>query len=179
MTDRIRIKCTVAALLAALVCLSGWTFDGGQLASAPLDKDCLPDGTYAVEVTMVKLNRRDLSMANDAVNHSVKLTVEGGAYSATVDFRGLKINNYFGYLGTLMYYGEGFVFDEFGLPQGETKEAEVLATQKDADGQEVVDAYNRDTGKPYPDILRFPLVRKAGFEDGDVPLRVFVPIMES
>ncbi|MDR0595918.1 MAG: fibronectin type III domain-containing protein, partial [Clostridiales Family XIII bacterium] len=32
---------------------------------------------------------------------------------------------------------------------------------------------------PYPKSLRFPLVDKAGYADNDVPLQVFVPIMES
>ncbi|MDR2486836.1 MAG: NEAT domain-containing protein, partial [Clostridiales Family XIII bacterium] len=153
----------------------------GRLA-ASLDKDALPDGDYAVQVEMVKVNRKDYSMANDAIDHSARLTVQGGAYSVSLVFKGLTIRlagkDHFGYLSKLRYYGAGFTWDKYGYPQGDLLPATVVDTQKTAGGQTVVDSFN-DAGDPYPKTLRFPLVEKAAGEGGFVPLQVFVPIMES
>jgi hypothetical protein len=55
----------------------------------------------------------------------------------------------------------------------------VLTTQKNDDGSDVVDSYNSGQGWLYPDLIRFPLVNKANYEDDFVPLHVFVPIMDA
>ena len=45
-----------------------------------LDKNNLPDGTYSIYGEMIKMNRQEKSMSNDAINHYIKLTVENGQY---------------------------------------------------------------------------------------------------
>ena len=54
-----------------------------------------------------------------------------------------------------------------------------MTTQKDSDGNVVVDIYN-DASSPYPDTVSFELVKTAlNDENGFVPLQVFVPIMDA
>ncbi|MFR5068707.1 MAG: NEAT domain-containing protein [Eubacteriales bacterium] len=66
-----------------------------------MDKDNLPDGTYSIYGEMIKMNRQEKSMSNDAINHYIKLTVENGQYYLTMDFKGLSSLNRFGYLAEL------------------------------------------------------------------------------
>ena len=148
-----------------------------------LDKNNLEDGVYSIYGEMVKVNRKDLSMSNDAINHTIKLTVENGQYYLTMDFKGLSYLNKFGYLAELAYYDNGFVYDQYGEINGTLIAAEVLSTQKNADGTDVMDEFNQTggsyEGKLYPDQVKFPLVSDAlNDEDGCVPLQVFVPVME-
>jgi hypothetical protein len=116
-------------------------------------------------------------MANNAIGHNVKLTVEGGNYYITVDFKGLAIEDSFGYLSKLFYF-DPVAYDSYGNPTGTAKAAAVLSYQTNADGSYVVDRYN-DATRPYPDLLKFPLVNKTAYEGNYVPLQVFVPIMEA
>jgi hypothetical protein len=127
---------------------------------------------------MIKMNRRDLSMSNDAIGHDVFLSVEGGSYFITVTFSGLKIDNSFGYLSMLKYYSSGYSFDKYGNAIGMPVPATVMSYQTNADGSYVVDIYN-DASHPYPKDLKFPLVNKTSYEGNFVPLQVFVPIMEA
>ena len=60
--------------------------------------------------------------------------------------------------------------------QGSVTPAEVLSTQKNADGTDVIDKYN-DASNLYPELVRIKLVDKASEEF--VPLQVFVPIMDA
>lgn len=148
-----------------------------------LDKNNLEDGVYSIYGEMVKVNRKDLSMSNDAINHTIKLTVENGQYYLTMDFKGLSYLNKFGYLAELAYYDNGFVYDQYGEINGTLIAADVLSTQKNADGTDVMDEFNQAggsyEGKLYPDQIKFPLVSDAlNDEDGCVPLQVFVPVME-
>lgn len=143
-----------------------------------LDKDNLQDGSYSLNADMIKINRRDTSMSNDAVGHSVSLTVRNGVYYITAEFKGLNVDGSFGYLSRLKYYGAGFSYDSYGNPQGGVIPATVLSYQKDSGGKIIVDQYN-DASNPYPRQLQFPLVNKANYEGNFVPLQVFVPIMES
>lgn len=148
-----------------------------------LDKNNLEDGVYSIYGEMVKVNRKDFSMSNDAINHTVKLTVENGQYYLTMDFKGLSYLNKFGYLAELAYYDNGFVYDQYGEINGTLIAAEVLSTQKNADGTDVMDEFKQTggsyEGKLYPDQVKFPLVSDAlNDEDGCVPLQVFVPVME-
>jgi hypothetical protein len=151
-------------------------------AGAPLDKDNLADGAYTLHADMIKMNRKDNSMANDAIDHNLALTVEGGKYYIMVDFKGLKIKytdgkEYYGYLSKLRYY-DPVAYDDIGNPTGAPKDASVLSYHTNADGSYIVDAYN-NASSPYPKQLKFPLVNRAGYENNDVPLQVFVPIMEA
>lgn len=155
----------------------------GLKKDGELDKNNLEDGVYSIYGEMVKVNRKDLSMSNDAINHTIKLTVENGQYYLTMDFKGLSYLNKFGYLAELSYYDNGFVYEQYGEIKGTLIAADVLSTQKNADGTDVMDEFNQAggsyEGKLYPDQIKFPLVSDAlNDEDGCVPLQVFVPVME-
>ena len=122
-------------------------------------------------------------MSNDAINHTIKLTVEDGKYYLTMDFHGLAYLNRFGYLAKLSYYDNGYTYGQYGTVEGTLIPATVLSTQKNADGSDVYDEFNQAggsyEGKLYPDQIKFPLVADAlADEDGYVPLHVFVPVME-
>ncbi len=138
--------------------------------SSEYDKDNLADGKYELYAEMIKTDRESYSMSNNGINHTVQLEVKGGEYYLTVQFKGLAIYNQFGYLMNLYYYNKGYTYNDFGAPQGDVTQAEVLSSY------DVVDQYN-DAEHFYPQLLKFPLVDKAGGEY--VPLQVFVPIMEA
>ena len=134
----------------------------------------LADGEYTITGSMVKIDRQTASMSNDAINHAIKLTVSGGAYAVTIEFRGLQINNMLGYLGKLRYFQSGYTLDGNGSPQGSLAEAAVESYQTDASGNRLKD----NLGTDYPKTVTVPLIPEA-MQDGFVPLQVFVPIMES
>ncbi|OUP76137.1 hypothetical protein B5F08_10760 [Anaeromassilibacillus sp. An172] len=140
------------------------------------DINNLPDGKYTLYAQMIKTDRENFSMSNNAINHNVWLEVIDGEYYLTMQFKGLTIENKFGYLMNLSYYDAGYTYNNFGIPQGTLVPAEVLSTQKNADGTDVIDIYN-DADHLYPEMIRLKLVDKAAGEY--VPLHVFVPIMEA
>ena len=78
----------------------------------------LADGVYSVTGSMVKIDKTSASMSNEAINHTIKLTVKKGKYSITMDFKGLTINGQLGYLGTLKYFKTGYKLDKYGAPSG-------------------------------------------------------------
>ncbi len=148
-----------------------------------LDWNNLADGVYSLEFTMVKMNRTDLSMSNDAVNHTAKLEVKDGQYNLTVNFKGLHYLNRFGYLAKLSYYEDGYTYGKYGAVSGTLLPATVLATQKNSDGTDVTDEFNIAggvaEGQLYPLTVTFPVVNTAKADaDGLIPLHVFVPVME-
>ena len=154
-----------------------------KIDDSKLDFAKLPDGVYSIEFTMVKMNRTDLSMSNDAVNHTAKLTVKDGNYTLTVNFKGLHYLNRFGYLAKLSYYEDGYTFGKYGTVEGVLKAAEVITVQKNADGTDVTDEFNVPGGSAegvkYPETVSFPVVSAAKADsDGFIPLHVFVPVME-
>lgn len=138
--------------------------------SSEYDKDNLADGKYELYAEMIKTDRESFSMSNNGINHTVQLEVVNGEYYLTVQLKGLAIYNQFGYLMNLYYYNQGYTYNQFGAPQGDVTPAEVIFSY------DVVDQYN-DSAHLYPQLLKFPLVDKAGGEY--VPLQVFVPIMEA
>lgn len=147
------------------------------------EKEALEDGVYSVQITMVKMNREEFSMSNDAVNHTAKLVVEDGEYTVFLNFKGLHYLNRFGYLAKLSYYDEGYSFGMYGAVNGTLQSAAVISTQKNADGTDLIDEFNKEggvyAGGLYPETVSFPLVSTAlADEDGYVPLHVFVPVME-
>ena len=155
----------------------------GLVIEGTLDKNSLEDGVYSIYGEMVKTNRQEKSMSNDAINHTIKLTVEDGKYYLTMDFHGLAYLNKFGYLAELSYYDNGYTYGQYGTVEGALIPATVLSTQKNADGSDLYDEFNQAggsyEGKLYPDQIKFPLVAGAlADEDGYVPLHVFVPVME-
>ncbi len=147
------------------------------------DRFSLEDGIYSVYGEMIKANRQDYSMSNDAINHNIKLTVKDGEYYLTMDFKGISYLNRFGYLANLYYYEDGYTYGQYGAIEGSKSAAEVLSTQKNADGTDVIDEFNQKGGSSegilYPDLVTFPLAGSAlADEEGYVPLHVFVPVME-
>lgn len=134
----------------------------------------LADGVYSISGTMVKVDKTTYSMSNDAINHTIKLTVKDGKYYITMNFNGLTVGQKLGYLSQLRYFSTGYTLDLFGNPQGTLADVTVDSYQTNADGSLVSDSY----GTNYPDIVTFELIPEA-LNDGYVPLQVFVPIMDA
>lgn len=134
----------------------------------------LPDGVYAVTGRMLKVDKETLSMSDNAIDHTIKLTVKDGKYALTMNFRGLTIGTQLGYLSQLQYFATGYTLDQYGNPQGDLRAVTVDSYQQNEDGSRVSDQYGTD----YPDEVTFELIPEA-LEDGYVPLQVFVPIMDA
>ena len=148
--------------------------NGGDNNTNGLDVKNLADGVYSVTGNMVKTDKSTASMSDEAINHTIKLTVKNGKYTLTLDFKGLTINGQLGYLGTLKYFKTGYTLDKNGTPQGKTAKVNISSYQKYTTGALVSDNFGTD----YPDVVTFPLIKEA-LSDGYVPLQVFVPIMDS
>lgn len=96
-----------------------------------------------------------------------------------MQLKGLSIYNLYGYLSEISYYDNGYSYDELGYPHGEKVSADVQTTQKDAEGNDIIDKYN-NASSLYPEVIRFKLVKQAvADENGFVPMNVLVPIMET
>ena len=139
-----------------------------------LDINNLADGVYSVYGTMVKVDKNTYSMSNEAINHTIKLTVKDGKYYITMNFNGLTVGQKMGYLSQLKYFTTGYTVDKYGNPQGTLGDVTVDSYQKNSDGSLVSDQY----GTNYPDEVTFELIPEA-LNDGYVPLQVFVPIMDA
>ncbi len=139
-----------------------------------LDRHNLKDGVYVVDGTMLKSDKSSLSMANNAINHNVKLTVKNGKHYLTLDFSGMKIGTKLGYLGKLQYFLNDYSVDGYGKPVGKLADVTIDSYQLNYDGSKVKDTYGTD----YPDKVTFELIPRA-LKDGFVPLQVSVPLMES
>lgn len=140
-----------------------------------LDIKNLADGVYSVYGTMVKVHKNTYSMSNEAINHTIKLTVKNGKYYITLNFNGLTVGQKLGFLSQLKYFTTGYTSDKkYGTPQGNLADVTVDSYQKNADGTLVSDSY----GTNYPDVVTFELIPEA-LNDGYVPLQVFVPIMDA
>ena len=94
-----------------------------------LDIKTLSDGVYYLPGKMMKIDKQSLSMANEALDHTVKLTVKKKKYTLTLSFNGLTINGQKGYLGWLKYYKVGYRTDAYGGPVGSPKEVDVTKKQ--------------------------------------------------
>ncbi len=123
---------------------------------------------------MVKIDKKTASMADRAVNHTIKLTVKDGVYKITLDFSGLDIGGRYGYLGELSYYLDGYTQNNYGVIQGSLQGTTVDSYQTNSDGSKLSDSYGTD----YPKKVTLPLISQA-LQDGYVPLQVEVPIMDS
>ena len=100
------------------------------------------------------------------------LEVIDGEYYITMQLKGLSIYNLFGYLEKLSYYADGYTYDSFGVPNGTTLPVEVLSTQKDRDGKDIIDQYN-NSDSLYPNVIRFKLVSQAVSDtEGYVPMSI-------
>ena len=131
------------------------------------DKEVLSDGIYKVDAKMLKTNGKDLSMANDAIAHKVKLTVKDGKYYVTLNLKAMNIpfggQTFHGYLNKIQY-----------IENGTEKDVTVDQVQKNTNGDIVSDEF----GSNYPDLVTFPLTDEA-VETGIAPMQVFIPIMDS
>ncbi|HCT90414.1 MAG TPA: hypothetical protein DF613_03375, partial [Lachnospiraceae bacterium] len=145
-----------------------------DFANAVKQKEALADGVYAVTGSMYKPDLATKSMADTALNHNIQMTVRDGRATLAMNFKGMAITGVQGYLGGLKYYDTGYSKDANGNPTGTLKDVTVESVQKYSDGVVISDTY----GKDYPDVVRFELIPEA-WEDGIVPLQVFVPVMES
>lgn len=161
-----QVDAQISALSAAIMALE-------EKSSGTLDIKTLSDGTYYLYGKMQKTDKKSLSMSNEAINHTITLTVKNGTYTVTMDFKGLTVNSKKGYLSKLKYYTNSYTTDSYGVPKGTTKSVTVKSVQKSG-GKTVSDTY----GTNYPAKVTFPLIEKAK-STGYVPLQVFVPIMDA
>ena len=144
-----------------------------------LDKNNLENGSYTLYAYMFKPGGKEYSMANNAIGHKVLLEVIDGEYYITMQLKGLSIYNLFGYVADISFYDNGYTYDEHGVPSGCTLPVQVLSTQKDSDGNDIIDQYN-NADSLYPNVIKFKLVSQAiADENGFVPMKIFVPIMET
>ncbi|WP_082320383.1 NEAT domain-containing protein [Ruminococcus flavefaciens] len=128
----------------------------------------IADGRYLVPAHMIKTDRASDSMSENAINHNVVVDVKDGKATVQVEFKGMAIDDKFGYLEKLSYFNAGYEYNGFGAPVGEVTEATVI------NKYDVIDEYS---GKNPPHYLEFPLVDGKGAEW--IPLQVFVPVMEA
>lgn len=139
-----------------------------------LDKNNLQDGVYSITGNMVKIDKKSKSMADNAIHHTIKLTVKDGKYYLTLDFDGLDIGGMYGYMGQLSYYLDGYTQNQYGAIQGSVLSGTIEKYQLDSSGNKISDKYGTD----YPKLVSFPMIVQA-VNDGFVPLQVQVPIMDT
>lgn len=172
-------KATEAEVTAQIEALKQAMEQLREVTEEGLDKNKLADGTYTISAYMYKTDGKTYSMANNAIAHKVLLEVKDGKYSITMQLTGLAMYGMSGYLSDLEYYEDGYTLDENGNLTGNTTPAEVISTQKDENGKDIVDDYN-DADHPYPGVIRFSLVSQAiADENGFVPMKIVVSVMES
>ena len=133
----------------------------------------LADGVYKLNGEMLKVNKVDKSMSNNAINHNIKLTVKNGI--PTVNFNGMTISSLKGYLKNLYYYETGYDVNKYGDPSGAMSPVNVDSWQQYTDGTRFSD----DFGTDYPNDVSFPLCLEALQGEDYIPMQVFVPVMEA
>ena len=143
-------------------------------AEDTLEINSLEDGTYTLTGEMLKLDKKSKSMANNAIDHNVTLTVKNGKYKLTVNFLSLTIGSSKGYLSKLKYFKTGYKSEENGTLTGKKAAVTIKTYQTDDTGENISDTYGTD----YPLKVTFPMIAEAK-SDAYVPLQVFVPIMEA
>ena len=96
----------------------------------------LEDGIYSISGKMLKTDKKTESMANEAINHKIKLTVKNGKYDITLDFKGLNISSSYGYLSKIKYFTNTYKIDQYKVPTGSLKNVTVDSYQKDTKRKE-------------------------------------------
>ena len=134
----------------------------------------LSDGVYKLSGEMVKVNKVDMSMSNNAINHNIKLVVKNGVPYVNMNFNSLTITSLKGYLKDLNYYASGYEVSKTGEPSGTLVPVTVNSLQKFSNGKTLKD----DFGTDYPNDISFPLCEEALEGNNEIPLQVFVPIMD-
>ena len=148
----------------------------GESTDNPLAK--LSDGVYKLNGEMVKVNKVDKSMSNNAINHNIKLTVKNGVPYISMNFNGMNVSGLRGYLKNLNYYQTGFEKDKYGNPVGTLAPVTIDSYQRYSDGSMFSDNFDSE----YPNDVTFPLVSEAMQDVDDynyIPMQVYVPIMEA
>ena len=135
----------------------------------------LSDGVYKLSGEMVKVNKVDMSMSNNAINHNIKLVVKNGVPYVNMNFNSLAITSLKGYLKDLNYYASGYEVSKTGEPSGTLVPVTVNSLQKFSNGKTLKD----DFGTDYPNDISFPLCEEALEGNNEIPLQVFVPIMDA
>lgn len=135
----------------------------------------LSDGVYKLSGEMVKVNKVDMSMSNNAINHNIKLVVKNGVPYVNMNFKSLTITSLKGYLKDLNYYASGYEVSKTGEPSGTLVPVTVNSLQKFSNGKTLKD----DFGTDYPNDISFPLCEEALEGNNEIPLQVFVPIMDA
>ena len=137
----------------------------------------LSDGVYKLNGQMVKVNKVDMSMSNNAINHNVKLVMKDGLPYISMNFNSLTVGSLKGYLKDLSYYATGYTVSKTGEPSGTLLPVQVDSLQKFSNGKTLKD----DFGTNYPNDVTFPLCQEAMTEENGeyVPMQVFVPIMDA
>ena len=135
----------------------------------------LSDGVYKLTGEMVKVNKVDMSMSNNAINHNIKLVVKNGVPYVNMNFNSLTITSLKGYLKNLSYYASGYEVSKTGEPSGTLVPVTVNSLQKFSNGKTLKD----DFGTDYPNDITFPLCEEALEGNNEIPLQVFVPIMDA
>lgn len=135
----------------------------------------LSDGVYKLSGEMVKVNKVDMSMSNNAINHNIKLVVKNGVPYVNMNFNSLTITSLKGYLKDLNYYASGYEVSKTGEPSGTLVPVTVNSLQKFSNGKTLKD----DFGTDYPNDISFPLCEEALEGNNEIPLQVFVPIMDA
>ena len=135
----------------------------------------LSDGVYKLSGEMVKVNKVDMSMSNNAINHNIKLVVKNGVPYVNMNFNSLTITSLKGYLKDLNYYASGYEVSKTGEPSGTLVPVTVNSLQKFSNGKTLKD----DFGTDYPNDITFPLCEEALEGNNEIPLQVFVPIMDA
>ena len=135
----------------------------------------LSDGVYKLTGEMVKVNKVDMSMSNNAINHNIKLVVKNGVPYVNMNFNSLTITSLKGYLKDLNYYASGYEVSKTGEPSGTLVPVTVNSLQQFSNGKTLKD----DFGTDYPNDISFPLCEEALEGNNEIPLQVFVPIMDA
>ena len=135
----------------------------------------LSDGVYKLSGEMVKVNKVDMSMSNNAINHNIKLVVKNGVPYVNMNFNSLTVTSLKGYLKDMSYYASGYEVSKTGEPSGTLVPVTVNSLQKFSNGKTLKD----DFGTDYPNDITFPLCEEALEGNNEIPLQVFVPIMDA
>lgn len=135
----------------------------------------LSDGVYKLTGEMVKVNKVDMSMSNNAINHNIKLVVKNGVPYVNMNFNSLTVTSLKGYLKDMSYYASGYEVSKTGEPSGTLVPVTVNSLQQFSNGKTLKD----DFGTEYPNDITFPLCEEALEGNNEIPLQVFVPIMDA
>lgn len=169
MKNRFR-KTILAPVLALMMLCSAFipsaSFADTADAAAPAE-----DGVYAVNGQMLKVPSKAVSMADNAINHNVKVTVSGGRYRVTADFNSMNVGNAKGYLKGIKTYSSDSLSGS--SLTGTLASVTIDSYQSYTNGRHISDSYGTD----YPNLVSFDMIPEALTNGGYIPMQVTVPAM--